>query len=49
MVVYILLVYLGFLIGVPNWFYWICGIMALLNVISYGVNMYKKGGKKNEE
>lgn len=46
MVVYILLFYLGFLIGVPNWFYWVCGIMALLNIVSYGANMYKKGKEK---
>lgn len=46
MVVCILLVYLGFLIDVPNWFYWVCGIIPLLDFINYEVDMYKKRKEK---
>lgn len=49
MIVYALFIYLGIVIGVSNWFYWIVGIIAFVQIVRFGYSLYEKGkndGKK---
>lgn len=43
MLVAILLIYLGVINEVGFWYYFICGIIMLFNIVKYGSALYKAG------
>jgi hypothetical protein len=43
MLVYILLLYIGLSISAPVWYHVVLGAGILLNIINFGLKMYKKG------
>ena len=50
MLVAILLIYLGVINEVGFWYYFICGIILLINIFKYGSALYKAGKEsKNDQ
>ena len=43
MLVYILLFYIGLSISAPVWYHVVFGVGILLNILNFGLKMYKKG------
>ena len=43
MIVLALIIYLGVLVGASSWFFWVAGILGVLQIIAYGAKLYKKG------
>ncbi len=43
MVAFILFIYIGYVLSLPNWFFVVCGVMLFFKVIQYGMDLYEKG------
>ena len=43
MLIHILLFYIGLSISAPVWYYVVLGAVILLNILNFGLKMYKKG------
>lgn len=43
MIICSLLIYVGYLLNVPDWYFWLCGICLFVKIVSLSINMYKKG------
>ena len=48
MLVLALLIYIGILVDVASWYYWVCGILAFMQIIKFGMALYKAGKKSTE-
>lgn len=46
MIGYILLFWVGLQMTAPTWYWWVLGIGMFINVLSFGLNMYKSGRDK---
>lgn len=50
MLVSILLIYLGVINEVGFWYYFICGVIVIINICKYGSALYKAGKEsKNDQ
>lgn len=47
MIVSLLLVWIGIQLNAPTWFYVLCGVILLGNIIDLSVKIYKKGQESN--
>lgn len=43
MLAHICLFWIGTQLNAPEWYYWLMGISFFLNVIGYGLKMFKRG------
>lgn len=50
MLIAILLIYLGVINEVSFWYYFICGVIVIINICNYGSALYKAGKEsKNDQ
>ena len=49
MLVLALLIYIGTLLDVASWYHWVCGILAFIQIVKFGMVLYKAGKKSTEE
>ena len=47
MMIPLLLVWIGIQLNAPAWFYVLCGVILLVNIIDLSVKVYKKGQESN--
>ena len=45
MITAILMIWIGLKLNAPAWFYVLCVVSAIIKMLSYGIDMYKKGQK----
>lgn len=48
MLIIICLWWIGMQLCAPTWYYVLLGISAVVKILSYGIDMYKKGAKLEE-
>lgn len=48
MLIIICLWWIGIQLYAPTWYYALLGICAAVKILSYGIDMYKKGEKSEE-